>query len=137
MVWNTTRAPLKLNLRNKTNCLLCINVYTAQKDEEMTKRFSSSANSLEASVCESLDEPHVLLLSLVHVLTCVVFTDVSWVRHSEGDGIDVGRIGSWHGDGPVDDFDERGEPQKVVVVIGEGRSEVTAANSQWFLLRKT
>jgi len=41
----------------------------------MTEGFSSLANSLEASISESLDKPHVLLLSLAHVLMCVVFRD--------------------------------------------------------------
>jgi hypothetical protein len=83
----------------------------------MTKRFSSSANSLEASVSESLDEPRVLLLGLAHVLACMVFRKVSWARCPEGDDkVDVGRMGCWHGAGPVDEADERGEPRKV----GEG-----------------
>jgi len=41
----------------------------------MTEGFSSLANSLEAGISESLDELHVLLLSLAHVLMCVVFRD--------------------------------------------------------------
>ncbi|EDR05869.1 uncharacterized protein LACBIDRAFT_329325 [Laccaria bicolor S238N-H82] len=105
-------APLKLDF------VLCINVYPALKDEEMIKRCSSSANSLEASVRECLDEPRILLLGLAHILTCVAFTEVSWARHPAGDGIDVRRIGGWHGARPVDEFDERGpEPRKVVTVI--------------------
>ena len=52
-------------------------LWTRHKDEQMTKYFSSSANSLEAGVAESFDEPRVLLLGLAHVLTCVVFRDVS------------------------------------------------------------
>jgi len=75
-------------------------------------------------------------------------------------------MGGWHGAGPVNKLDEHGEPQKVgegavdtalliwlsslqlpenppsllivvVTVNGRGRSEVMAANSRWFLLRKT
>jgi len=41
----------------------------------MTEGFSSLANSLEAGISESLDEPCVLLLSLAHILTYVVFRD--------------------------------------------------------------
>ena len=66
----------------------------------MTKGFSLLANSLEASVSESLDELRVLLLGLVHVLMCVVFRDVSWVRCPEGnDKVDVRCMGGWHGAG--------------------------------------
>jgi len=43
----------------------------------MTERFPSSANGLEAGVSEGFDEPRVLLLGLAHVLTCVVFRNVS------------------------------------------------------------
>jgi len=66
----------------------------------MTKGFSSLANSLEASISESLNEPRILLLSLAHVLTCVVFRDVSWARCPKGnDEVDVGCMGGWHGAG--------------------------------------
>jgi hypothetical protein len=38
-------------------------------------------------------------------------------RDAEGDNeVDVGHMGGWHGAGPVDELDERGEPRKV----GEG-----------------